>query len=229
MVAGGPAWAHLGAAHPEPADVALVRRALAVAPPDIGGDPPGLALPAELPGRRARPAAVLCALWDEPAPAGPAAHVLLTRRSRRLRTHTGEVSFPGGRLEPGEEPLAAALREAHEETGLDPGLVEVVGTLSPVTTPTSGAGITPFVGVLPGRPATAPNPAEVDAVLLVPLAELWAPGVHREERWPVAGGGSHAVTFFELVGDTVWGATARMLRELLDRLHAAPPSPGDHR
>jgi 8-oxo-dGTP pyrophosphatase MutT (NUDIX family) len=129
------------------------------------------------------------------------------------------VSFPGGRLEPGERPLDAALRESQEETGLDPSTVEVIGRLPGIATVTSSSGITPFVGVLPGRPRLRPNPAEVAAVLLVPLVELWSPGVHHEELWPRPDGGMHAITFFELVGDTVWGATGRMLRELLDRVY----------
>ena len=73
----------------------------------------------------------------------------------------------------------------------------------------------PFVGALPGRPDTTPNPAEVDAVLHVPLAELLDPAIFREEIWTFPGGYDQPITFFELVGDTVWGATASLLRQLL--------------
>ena len=77
--------------------------------------------------------------------------MVLTRRAAHLRTHTGEVSFPGGRLDPGETPEAGALREAAEEVGLDPAAVEVVGRLTPLATFSSSASITPVVGTLPGR------------------------------------------------------------------------------
>jgi hypothetical protein len=75
--------------------------------------------------------------------------------------------------------------------------------------------IVPYVGVLPSRPATTPNPDEVEAVLHVPLAELLDPAIYRGEMWTFPDGYDHPVTFFELVGDTVWGATAAMLRQLL--------------
>ncbi|MCU4184998.1 CoA pyrophosphatase [Acidiferrimicrobium sp. IK] len=210
----GPEWARPDARRPGRVDVAMIRSALARPLPPTQDD---ATLPVELPSQSRRPAAVLCALYDDDGDA----HVVLTRRSGRMRTHTGEVSFPGGRLEEGEEPLAAALREADEEIGLDPSLVEIVGQLSPLSTLTSRAGITPFVGVLPARPALRANPSEVEAVLLVPVVELWDPAVFHEELWPRPDAALHPVNFFDLVGDTVWGATGRMLRELLDRLWAA--------
>jgi 8-oxo-dGTP pyrophosphatase MutT (NUDIX family) len=175
---------------------------------------PESTLPVELPSLSRRPAAVLCALYED---AGDA-HVVLTRRSGRMRTHTGEVSFPGGRLEDREAPLDAALREAQEEIGLDPVAVEIIGQLPLLSTITSRSGITPYVGVLPGPPELHPNPAEVEKILLVPVAALMDPTVYHEELWPLDGGAAHSVNFFDLVGDTVWGATGRMLRDLLDRL-----------
>lgn len=171
----------------------------------------------DLPGSDARPAAVLCALFDD----GGDVAVVLTRRSATLRSHTGEVSFPGGRLDPGETPLAAALREAEEEIGLDPGGVEIIGTLRPLSTSSSSSLITPFVGVLPGRPQLRRNAAEVARVFTVTLAELVAPGTYHEEIWEREGG-AFGVHFFEVPGETVWGATARMLRDLLDRVLPAP-------
>ena len=166
----------------------------------------------------ARPAAVLCALFEE---AGEA-RVVLTRRSAGLRSHTGEVSFPGGRLEPGEPPACAALREAHEEIGLDPATVEIVGELSPVSTYTSRSSIMPFVGALAGRPSLVPNPAEVEHVLDVALATLTSDSVYRCELWDLPGAGWREMYLFELEHDVVWGATARMLRELLDLLFEGP-------
>lgn len=187
------------------------------------GRRPRVTLPAELPPRPGGEAAVLCALYDDVVGEGPAeAHVVLTRRSRHLRSHTGEVSFPGGRLDPGETALAAALREAEEEISLDPTSVELVGQLSPLATVTSASAIVAFVGVLAEPPPLRANPAEVEGILRVPLSELWVPDVYHQELWPV-GDGWIAVHFFDLIGDTVWGATARMLVDLLDRLWVASP------
>lgn len=178
-------------------------------------------LPVELRQTENRPAAVLCAVFDD---AGQA-EVILTRRSSRLRSHTGEVSFPGGRLEPGETPLAAALREANEEVGLDPGSVEIVGRLSSLSTRRNPSAITPFVGILPTRPLLRPNHAEVERAFSVPLAELFRPDVFHEELWTGPDGSERSVTFFDVIGDTVWGATGRVLRELLDRIWALRERP----
>lgn len=166
----------------------------------------------------ASPSAVLVPLYehdDEP-------HVVLTRRSQSLRTHKGEVSFPGGRADPGETYVEAALREAHEEVRLDPASVEPLGELDHLTTVTRKAYIVPVVGLIHGRPELERNPAEVDAVLHVPLSELMSPEVFREERWG-HGESSRPVYFFELVGDTVWGATAALLRQLLALLTDSDP------
>jgi 8-oxo-dGTP pyrophosphatase MutT (NUDIX family) len=176
-----------------------------------------------LPGGGA-PAAVLVPLFEEDGET----RVVLTRRAAHLRTHTGEVSFPGGRLHAGEDPGTGACREAAEEIGLDPVSVEVVGELTRLATFSSGATIDPVVGVLPGRPDLTPNPAEVEHVFDVTLATLAADGVFREEHWympnrpplPAAGTGVgepgwFPMWFFDLPEDIVWGATARMLVELL--------------
>jgi 8-oxo-dGTP pyrophosphatase MutT (NUDIX family) len=167
----------------------------------------------ELSGITTRSAAVLAPLYD--APEGEGATVLLTRRTWSMRSHKGEVSFPGGRVEPDETPLEGALREADEEIGLDPSSVEVIGELDHLGTVVSGSFIVPLVGALPGRPECVANPAEVDAILHVPLAELLDPGIYREERWTFGDGEDRGIYFFELVGDTLWGATAAMLRQLL--------------
>jgi 8-oxo-dGTP pyrophosphatase MutT (NUDIX family) len=177
----------------------------------VPGSSPSVELPGfDQPGSRA--AAVLCALFEEDGEA----RVILTRRSSRLRSHTGEVSFPGGRLDPGESAVAAALREASEEIGLDPAEVEILGQLSPLSTFSSQAVITPFVGVLEHRPDLHPNPAEVERAFDVSLAELVSDGVYHEELWELAAVGWRQMNFFELAEETVWGATARMLRELLE-------------
>lgn len=171
-----------------------------------------------LPGASRRPAAVLCALFDESGEA----QVVLTRRSSRLRSHTHQVSFPGGRLDQGEGEVDAALREAHEEVGIDPASVRILGRLSSLRTVVNPAPITPFVGALPERPVLTPNPSEVERAFTVPLAELTLPDVYREEIWTFPDGSERTLHFFELIGDTVWGATARMLVELLE-LVVPPP------
>lgn len=230
----GAPWSRNGAEPVSVVTTSAVRRAFeGTRPLEDGGDTDVdrrllATLPVELRQTEIRPAAVLCAVFDE---AGQA-EVILTRRSSRLRSHTGEVSFPGGRLEPGETPVAAALREAHEEVGLDPRAVEIVGRLSPLSTRRNPSAITPFVGILPARPHLRPNHAEVERAFTVPLAELFRPDVFHEELWTGPDGGERSVAFFDVVGDTVWGATARVLRELLDRIwvlsagHAdsAPPA-----
>ena len=160
-----------------------------------------------------REAGVLVALYDDPEGGGP--HVVLTRRSPSLSSHTHEVSFPGGRHDPTDPDLwATALREAEEEIGLDPSLVRLVGRLDPLVTVGSRSLIHPFVAVLDGRPDLVANPDEVEAILHVPLAELLLDEVYREEEWST-NGDPWIITFFELVGDTIWGATAAMLRQLL--------------
>jgi 8-oxo-dGTP pyrophosphatase MutT (NUDIX family) len=190
-------------------------------PSDAGDEVPEVAdsvLDDRLPMVDARPAAVLCALFEEDGDTW----VVLTRRSTRLRSHTGEVSFPGGRLDAGETPVEAALREAQEEVGIDPSSVEVIGELSSLATMSSRAAIRPFVGVLAARPQLRPNPAEVARAFTVPLSALMVPGVYHEERWEFPGGGHRAIHFFDVPGDTVWGATAKMLRDLLDRVYPGP-------
>lgn len=144
-------------------------------------------------------------------------HVILTRRTWDLRSHQGEVSFPGGRQDAGDRDLwSTALRESREEIALDTAGVECIGELDHLATVTSRSFIVPYVGGLPpGRPATTANPAEVSAVLHVPVAELLDPGIFREERWTFPWAEDRPIFFFELVGDTVWGATGAMLRQLL--------------
>jgi 8-oxo-dGTP pyrophosphatase MutT (NUDIX family) len=168
------------------------------------------------PGRRPegpRESAVLAALFED----GGESRVVLTRRASTLRSHRSEVAFPGGRVEEGETLVDAALREAAEEVALDSATVEVIGTLSTLSTFSSAAIIQPFVGLLPGRPVLRTDPAEVELAFDVALADLLAPGVHRAERWG-DGEAAHSIHFFDLPGDIIWGATGRMLVELLSRL-----------
>ena len=167
-----------------------------------------------------RASAVLAPLYEHDGEV----FVVLTRRAQTLRSHRGEVSFPGGGEDPGDVDLwATARREAWEEVGLDPDAVELLGELDHLQTVTSRSFIVPFVGVTPGRPELVANPAEVELVLHVPFSELLAEGVYREERWGVAPL-DRPMHFFELVGDTIWGATGAMLHDLLTMV-TAPAGP----
>jgi 8-oxo-dGTP pyrophosphatase MutT (NUDIX family) len=151
---------------------------------------------------------VLLALFESDGEA----HVILTKRPETMPSHQGEIAFPGGKLEEGVDAdlRATALREAWEEIGLDPPAVEVVAELDGIGTVGSRFMISPFVGFLAGVPELRPDPHEVVRVFDVALVELLAPGVHHAERWktPMI---DHEVHFFELPGETVWGATARIL------------------
>ncbi|MGH2474715.1 MAG: NUDIX hydrolase, partial [Candidatus Limnocylindrales bacterium] len=158
----------------------------------------------------ARNSAVLIAL----APSTRGVEVLLTRRSMDLRTHRGEISFPGGRVEPGETAVDAALREAHEEVGLDPVLVHVEGELEHLNTIVSRSYIVPVVARLDAPVDVRPTSPEVDRVLWVPLADFTRPDTYRSERWGTPPT-DRLLHFFELDDETVWGATASMLVELL--------------
>lgn len=158
-----------------------------------------------------RRSAVLVPLYE----AEGEAWVVLTRRSSNMRSHTSEVSFPGGAQDPEDiDEWATAVREANEEVGLDPTLPRRIGELDRFVTVGSRSLIHPEVAALPGSPVLRASEAEVEHILHVPLSELLRPDVFREEIWPLASG-PRAITFFELVGDTVWGATAAMLRQLL--------------
>jgi 8-oxo-dGTP pyrophosphatase MutT (NUDIX family) len=181
------------------------------------GPPPQVGVP---PVDR-RSSAVLAAMYD----VGGEPHVLLTRRSWDLRSHRGEVSFPGGAVEPDDaDMVATALREAREEVGLDPAGIEILGELSHLQTFSSNARIVPIVAMLPSAPALVPDPREVAEIREVALAELLDEGVYREELW-TRGGEERPIWFFELEGDTVWGATAALLRELLCRITGTGTGP----
>jgi len=163
-------------------------------------------------------AGVLAVLFEEEGES----RLILTRRSSSMRTHRGEVSFPGGRLDDGEDPADAALREANEEIGLDAARVTTVGWIHPVLTMVSASLIMPVLATVPARPHLVPNPHEVERVFDVSLHELADPAVFHEERWSIPGrtilgsdDDSFPVWFFEVAGEMIWGATARMIHELL--------------
>jgi len=172
-----------------------------------------------------RRSAVLVALFEEDGEA----HVVLTRRSFEMRHHRGEVALPGGRSDLDENPVATALREAQEEVGLNLSEVRTIGWLSPIVTFASGSAIWPVVAVLARRPELVPDPIEVDRAFTISLKDLVADEKFLEERWrrDLARPGSDEegyfpLYFFAVPGDIIWGATARVLTELLCLLCEVP-------
>jgi 8-oxo-dGTP pyrophosphatase MutT (NUDIX family) len=141
------------------------------------------------------------------------------RRRHDLRLHAGQISFPGGRHEHGDADLAhTALREAHEEIGLDPAAVTLLGALAPTPTLSSDIAIYPVVGLIVRPAAWAPAAAEVDAVLEAPLRALAA--THRIETVERPAG-RVSTDAYTIAGERIWGATGRILTDLLVRLSAA--------
>ena len=161
--------------------------------------------------RPGRPASVLLALFDRPS--GPT--VLFTERAAHLKDHAGQVSLPGGRLAVGESAAEAALREAHEEVGLEPTAVDVIGSLDEFLTGT-GFAVVPVIGVVGDREFVAkPDPREVAGVFEVPLGVILdrsAMNVGYFERH-----GSRLLTYeLQYGGRRIWGATAAVLRNFQD-------------
>ena len=169
-----------------------------------------------------REAAVLLLLYPY-GPDGPEnsdLHLILTRRPEYPGAHSGQISLPGGRRE-GEEALqTTALREAEEEVGLVPAMVEVIGQLSPLYTPPSNFYIYPFVAYCAAQPAFQPDAKEVAELIEAPLTLFFDPTIYREEIWYFPNYGERRVPFFDIFGHPVWGATAMILNELLTLLQS---------
>ena len=169
------------------------------------------------PGLQPRLGAVLLLLY----PDGADLRLPLTVRSDRLPSHRGEVSLPGGAIDPGEDgPVTAALRECHEELGVEPASVSVWGTLSAFYIPPSNFRVTPVVGFRQEAALLRPNDDEVSAVITVTLRELLDPATVLVERWTLRGI-EVDVPFFAIEGYKVWGATAIVLSELVARMRRA--------
>ncbi len=161
---------------------------------------------------RARSAAVLLPIVNR----GQRLSVLLTLRASDLRAHSGQVAFPGGKIDPGEAPRDAALREANEEIGLEERFVEPLGWLDPLFTGT-GFRIAPLVALIDPTFAVKINTSEVDEVFETPFAFLMNPANHRleEREWQ---GRRRRFYAMPHEGRYIWGATAGILRNLYEKL-----------
>lgn len=146
-------------------------------------------------------------------------HLVLTRRRDDLSTHPGQISFPGGRKEDGEPLQETALRETQEEIGIVPDDVAVLGQLHSLYIPPSDFEVHPFVGwyVPEKRPCFQPQPTEVAEILEIPLRHFFNPDIRKEETWLVRGI-PRQIPYFDVNGYKVWGATAMMISELVERL-----------
>ena len=168
-------------------------------------------------------AAVLVALTEQPEP-----RVILGRRAQHLRLHPGEVAFPGGKREPQDaSPWVTALREAHEEIGLEPSLVQSLGEVVPRVTRT-GFQVHPCVAKVPEAFDMVVDPAELESVFLTPLAVFAQPETYRLEKMSDERG-SLLVPHYQINDDNIWGVTAAVLVQLVNlvldaRLPVAPLS-----
>ena len=168
------------------------------------------------PGTPLTPAAVLVGLIER----DHGLNVLLTRRSDNMRSHTGQVAFPGGRQDPGEGPVDAALREAHEEVGLEPHFVTPVGFSTPYQTGT-GFLVTPVVGFIRHGFTLTPNPGEVADIFETPLSFLMDLANYQEHERELPSGVKRRFYATTHEAQYIWGATAGMLRALRERLYGA--------
>ena len=161
-------------------------------------------------------AAVLIPIVDR----GEAA-LVFAQRTDRVGHHKGQISFPGGRVDPADtDDLAAALREANEEVGLDPARVEPLGLLDDQETFATQYVITPWVGLVHGPVVWQPDGEEIEKVIEVPVSALLDRGCFRVETWE-RDGIERDVYFYEYRDTTIWGATARILKTYLDVVEAA--------
>jgi 8-oxo-dGTP pyrophosphatase MutT (NUDIX family) len=160
------------------------------------------------------PAAVLVPLIER----AEGLSVLMTLRTAHLRSHAGQIALPGGRADPGETPWQTALREAQEEVGLDPALVEVAGLSDPFWTRT-GYVITPVVGFVSPALTVTPNPDEVAEVFEVPFGFLMDAANHQSTLREFPDGVTREVWAMPYQERHIWGVTATMLRALHQRLY----------
>jgi 8-oxo-dGTP pyrophosphatase MutT (NUDIX family) len=180
----------------------------------LSSKPSAAPLEGDLPEVRAQasvPAAVLIAITDRPEPG-----VILTVRRDTMRTHAGQVAFPGGRIDPGEDAVAAALRETHEELGLDPDAADVIGAIEAYRTVT-GYVVTPVIAVIPPDLPLSPHEHEVADWFEAPLAYLLDPANQLRHSALFGGQERH---YYEIMWNErrIWGATAAIIVNLSRRL-----------
>ena len=168
------------------------------------------------PDRLCRNAGVLALLYPggSPLSKGRDLHIVLTQRTEWVSNHRGQISLPGGQVEPGESAVQAALREAHEELRIDPEQIVVLGQLTPLYIPPSGYCIYPVVAYASRRPEFSACADEVADVIEAPVTQLLASSTRVEEMWTLRGA-PVSVPFYAVNGYKVWGATAMVLSELL--------------
>ncbi|MEX2100496.1 MAG: CoA pyrophosphatase [Acidimicrobiia bacterium] len=160
---------------------------------------------------------MLVPLFEEPDSAGLGeARLVLTKRPETMPSHQGQIAFPGGKIDAviDSTPRDAALREAEEEIALPRDAVDVIAELPSVGTAVGQFVMTPFVGIIEPRPLLVAHPYEVDRVFDVALSELLDNDVYHSEVWDFWGE-TRLMHFFELEGETMWGATARILADFL--------------
>ncbi|HSG33239.1 MAG TPA: CoA pyrophosphatase [Sphingomonadaceae bacterium] len=158
-----------------------------------------------------RPAAVMIGVTDRPEPG-----VLLTHRPLEMREHAGQVAFPGGKIDPGEDAIAAALRETHEELGITPSYINIIGSSDRFITGT-GFEITPVLGLLPPDIEVIPNPREVSGWFEAPLRYILDPA-NREYKKTMYRGRLRSYTEIVWEGHRIWGVTAAIIENLSHRL-----------
>lgn len=161
-----------------------------------------------------RAAAVLIPIVAVPEPS-----LIFTQRTENLRSHSGQISFPGGSIDEGESAADAALRESCEEIGLDPTVVRMVGELDTFPTFVTGFTVTPFIGWIDQMPELSPNPAEVAEVLIVPVERLT--DEIRSDAGFEHGGRTYPTEAWVWEDRVIWGVTARIVRNFLELLGEA--------
>ena len=170
--------------------------------------------PADMPGQ-AKQGAVLAIIYAK----DDRGYVVLTRRRHDLNNHAGQISFPGGQQEPGESRQITALREAQEEIGVLPENLDLLGHLSTIYIPPTDFEVHPFVAWHLGSPSFIPQDSEVAEILEVPLTVLLEPAARQVEIWDIRGRALE-IPFYSIGEHKIWGATAIIMSELIERLKA---------